>query len=57
MLKQPDEYEALFQEVKADLQSSDEKKVLIFVSTADCDSVCAVRLLQVLFSCPLTTHP
>ncbi len=49
MLKEPHEYEALFQEVKGDLQSSDEKKLLIFVSTATCDSVCAVRLLQVMY--------
>lgn len=47
MLKEPHEYEALFQEVKADLQNSEEKKVLIFVSTSECDSVCAVRILQV----------
>ncbi|EIE25746.1 CDC45-like protein [Coccomyxa subellipsoidea C-169] len=48
MLKEPHEYEALFQEVKADLQNSEEKKVLIFVSTSECDSVCAVRILQLL---------
>lgn len=47
MLKEPHEYEALFQQVKADLQNSEEKKVLIFVSTSECDSVCAVRILQV----------
>lgn len=47
MLREPHEYEALFQQVKADLQNSEEKKVLIFVSTTECDSVCAVRILQV----------
>ena len=47
MLVEPAGYEALFQELRADLQATDEKKILIFVSTAECDSVCAVRTLQV----------
>ena len=47
MLREPQEYEALFQELKADLQNSEEKNVLVFASTAECDSVCAVRILQV----------
>lgn len=47
MLTEPNEYGALFQQIKADLQNSEEKKVLIFVSTSECDSVCAVRVLQV----------
>lgn len=47
MLKEPQEYESVFQELKADLQNSEEKNVLVFVSTAECDSVCAVRILQV----------
>ncbi|CAL8469810.1 g9352 [Coccomyxa elongata] len=48
MLTEPNEYGALFQQIKADLQNSEEKKVLIFVSTSECDSVCAVRVLQLL---------
>ncbi len=53
MLREPQEYEAVFQELKADLQNSEEKNVLVFASTAECDSVCAVRILQVRADCKL----
>jgi hypothetical protein len=60
MLVEPQGYQALFQELRADLQSTDEKKVLVFVSTAECDSVCAARILQVwisITSClPMPSH-
>ena len=61
MLVEPHGYQALFQELRADLQSTDDKKVLVFVSTAECDSVCAARILQVLLppsspACPMVLH-
>ena len=39
-------YERTFRDIQLSLQSSDEKNVIICASTAECDSVCGVRILQ-----------
>ena len=49
MLIGPQSYEHTFRDIQQSLQSSDEKNVIICASTAECDSVCAVRILQVSF--------
>eukprot|EP00884_Botryococcus_braunii_P009585 jgi/Botrbrau1/18628/Bobra.0367s0065.1 len=36
----------LYEVIKADFPSSEEKKLIVFVSAADCDSVCALRILS-----------
>ena len=36
----------MYDAVKTEVCSSEERKVLVYVSTAECDSVCAVRILQ-----------
>lgn len=40
----------LYESIKLEFPSSDNKKLTVFVSAADCDSVCALRILSV---CPL----
>ena len=47
MLIGPQSYEHTFRDIQQSLQSSDEKNVIICASTAECDSVCGVRILQV----------
>jgi hypothetical protein len=39
-------YERIFRDIQLSLQSSDEKNIIICASTAECDSVCGVRILQ-----------
>jgi hypothetical protein len=44
----PEQYVPLYEAVKADYHASDDdRKVLVFVSAGEADSVCAVRILQV----------
>ena len=51
MLNGPDDFREVWEAIKHEMASSEEQKVTIFVSTQDCDSVCAVRMLQVCLSC------
>jgi hypothetical protein len=37
----------LYEGIKSDFPSSEDKKLIVFVSAADCDSVCALRILSV----------
>ena len=46
MLIDSHNYERTFRDIQLSLQSSDEKNVIICASTAECDSVCGVRILQ-----------
>lgn len=46
MLIGPHNYERIFRDIQLSLQSSDEKNVIVFASTSECDSVCGVRILQ-----------
>jgi hypothetical protein len=43
----PEQYVPLYEAVKADYHASEDRKVLVFVSAGEADSVCAVRILQV----------
>lgn len=44
----PGQFEELFDgALREDLASSEDKKLLVFVSTGEADSVCATRILQV----------
>ena len=43
----PEQYVPLYEAVKADAYASDDRKVVVFVSAGEADSVCAVRILQV----------
>ena len=43
----PEQYVPLYEAVKADYHASEDRKVLVFVSAGEADSVCAVRMLQV----------
>lgn len=43
----PEQYVALYEAVKADAYQSEDRKVVVFVSALEADSVCAVRILQV----------
>lgn len=48
MIVGPDKFEELWERgIKADLTESEDKKLLIFVSSTEADSVCAVHILQV----------
>ena len=47
MLISPLDFVQLYDTIKQETFDSAERKVTIFVSTSECDSVCAVRLLQV----------
>lgn len=48
MLVAPGQFEELFDgALREDLASSEDKKLLVFVSTGEADSVCATRILQV----------
>lgn len=42
-------FDTLYEDIKSDFPSSEDKKVIVFVSAADCDSVCALRILSVRF--------
>jgi hypothetical protein len=42
-----EQYGHLYEGIKSDFPSSEDKKLIIFVSAAECDSVCALRLLTV----------
>ena len=54
MIVGPDKFEELWERgVKADLAESEDKKLLIFVSSTEADSVCAVHILQVRISTPI----
>ena len=48
MLVPPESYVSVYESIKEDFYHSQEKKVLIFVATDSCDSVCATKTLQVL---------
>jgi len=56
MLTGPQNYEQTFRDIQLSLQSSDEKNVIICASTAECDSVCGVRILQVSYLYTLSKH-
>lgn len=43
----PEQYVQLYEAVKADAYASDDRKVVVFASAGEADSVCAVRILQV----------
>jgi hypothetical protein len=48
MLVEPNHFEELFDgALRDDLASSEDKKLVVFVSTGEADSVCATRILQV----------
>jgi hypothetical protein len=48
MLVEPGHFEELFDgALRDDLASSEDKKLVVFVSTGEADSVCATRILQV----------
>ena len=48
MLATPAEFEDLWNAaIKQDLVDSEDKKLFVFVSTAEADSVCALHILQV----------
>ena len=46
MIIKVDMWEDLFSEIRADIRTSEEKKVTVFVSSTECDSVCATRIFQ-----------
>jgi arylamine N-acetyltransferase len=45
-----DEWTALYRSIKEESSRSDEKHVNIYCCSSDCDSVCAVRILEVRFA-------
>ena len=47
MLVGPEHYQQVYESLREDLHDSEEKKVLIFAATDSCDSVCALKVLQV----------
>ena len=47
MLVVPEEYANVYRAIQEDIHNSEEKHVTIFVATDSCDSVCAVKVLQV----------
>lgn len=47
MLIGPEQYVDVYKSIKEDLYASQERKVLVFVATDSCDSVCATKTLQV----------
>ena len=48
MLATPSEFEDLWNAaIKQDLVDSEDKKLFVFVSSAEADSVCALHILQV----------
>lgn len=61
MLTGPEDFRELWEAIKHEMACSEEQKVTIFVSTQDCDSVCAIRIMQVTlvraFPCRSVTVP
>ena len=55
MLIGPDQYVTVYQSIKEEFYSSQERKALVFVATDSCDSVCATKTLQVGFILPRTS--
>ena len=51
MLVGPDDYVKVYKSIKDEFYSSQERKVLVFVATDSCDSVCATKTLQVSAFC------
>ena len=47
MLVPSRDYAPAYEALKTELHQSNEKKVLVFVATTCCDSVCTVKILQV----------
>ena len=43
----PDEWTSLYGSIRDDSSRSDEKHVFIYACSTDCDSVCALRILEV----------
>ncbi len=56
MLVPPEGYVQVYDSIKADFYQSQERKVLVFVATDSCDSVCATKTLQVLTVSLCTGH-
>ncbi len=54
MLVPPEGYVQVYESIKQDFYQSQERKVLVFVATDSCDSVCATKTLQVLTVSPCT---
>lgn len=48
MLVGPEQYVEVYNSIKDEFYSSQEKKVSVFVATDCCDSVCATKTLQVI---------
>lgn len=42
-----DDWVALYTSIKEESRKSDEKFVFIYASAQDCDSICALRILEV----------
>lgn len=59
MLAREDQYIKAYEAVKEELlsQTELERKIPIFVSIADCDSICALRILVVRDSLPSQFRP
>lgn len=51
MILLPDQWHGFYEGVREDKHNTSEKKVPIFVYAADCDSACALKVLQVRPSC------
>lgn len=49
MLVVPEQYQQVYDSIKADFYNSQERKVLVFVAIDSCDSVCATKTLQSIF--------
>ncbi len=56
MLVPPEGYVQVYDSIKQDFYQSQERKVLVFVATDSCDSVCATKTLQVLTISPCSGH-
>ncbi len=56
MLVPPEGYVQVYDSIKQDFYQSQERKVLVFVATDSCDSVCATKTLQVLTISPCRDH-
>lgn len=47
----------VYESIIADTNTAEESRVILYVSTENCDSVCACRILQVIFHSQKTFFP
>jgi hypothetical protein len=50
MIVSPKDFLGVYQSIKVEMNSNKERKLVVYASREECDSVCAVKILQVSLS-------